>query len=324
MLRRCHQRHERRRAVRGFATGALSRRAAPVSAPAACRSGSIARADAARRRSPSQPQPAASRPTASGSPSSPRKVEIRPLDRRPRARQSLAADHGDVADPTWSADSLRVAYDRTAPRSERRRLAAGAPTAAAKSRWSAGRRSSPSRVRSRPTAATVDHTLPGTSNSDVWIRSLARRPRAAGGRGDRGAGVQRPLLPRRQVARLPRPLRGARSSTSGPSPPAAAGGRSRPAAQPNRTGRRTAELFFRNADALPRRGHRFGAAPSSPRAPSAAGVERPRRQSAPYSPAPDGKRFAALPGYETSETAVQVNLALHWDREVRRLLKLDR
>ena len=43
-----------------------------------------------------------------------------------------------------------------------------------------------------------------------------------------------------------------------------------------------------------------------------------------YSPAPDGKRFAALPGYETGESPVQVNLALRWDREVRRLLKLDR
>ena len=43
-----------------------------------------------------------------------------------------------------------------------------------------------------------------------------------------------------------------------------------------------------------------------------------------YSPAPDGLRFATLPGWEVAQETAQVNLALHWDREVRRLLSLER
>ena len=43
-----------------------------------------------------------------------------------------------------------------------------------------------------------------------------------------------------------------------------------------------------------------------------------------YSPAPDGKRFIALPGYEVARDTAQVNLALHWDAEVRRRLAAER
>ena len=86
------------------------------------------------------------------------------------------------------------------------------------------------------------------------------------------------------------------------------------------------ELFFRKAGTLYRvavgntdSGGAFVA--SSPE--RVASGFRPGDNLRTYSPAPDGRRFAALPGYETGEATVQINLALHWDREVRRLLKLE-
>jgi serine/threonine-protein kinase len=42
-----------------------------------------------------------------------------------------------------------------------------------------------------------------------------------------------------------------------------------------------------------------------------------------YSPAPDGTRFVALPGWEVSLEATQVNLAFAWGRYARRRLGLE-
>ncbi len=43
-----------------------------------------------------------------------------------------------------------------------------------------------------------------------------------------------------------------------------------------------------------------------------------------YSPAADGQRFAALPAWEVDRSLLQVDLALHWDREVKRQLASKR
>jgi serine/threonine-protein kinase len=80
------------------------------------------------------------------------------------------------------------------------------------------------------------------------------------------------------------------------------------------------ELYYRNRGSLfvVKVDTRRGFAPASPE--RIAGGLRSGDNLRTYWPAPDGTRFIALPGWEVSRDTAQVNLALHWDREVRRRL----
>ena len=252
------------------------------------------------------------------------------LDLERGSRSRLTFD-GDIADPTWTADGRRIAYDRTG----------GAGQGGADIYWKAADGSGEAELLVSGPELTFpgsfspdgrylafDRAAPGTSNGDVWIQSLdsAREQQAV-------------------VATEAQEFNG-RFSPDGRwiAYLASADGRTELFVRPFPTGAgkwqvSTAgaieqnwsadgtELFFRNAGTLfrvavgkPGAGGAFVA--SSPE--RVASGFRPGDNVRTYSPAPDGKRFAALPGYETAETTVQVNLALHWDREVRRLLKLDR
>jgi len=250
------------------------------------------------------------------------------LERGSRSRLTF---DGDVADPTWSADSLRVAYDRTGAA-----VGGGADifwkpadgSGEEESLVSGPELTFPGSFSPDGLYLAFDHTIPGTSNSDVWIRSLdsGREQRAVvateaqefNGRfspDGKWLAYLAAAAGRTELYVRPFPSGSGRWQVS-------TGGATEPHWSADGT-----ELFFRKSGTLYRvaignsgSGGAFVA--SSPE--RVASGFRPGDNLRSYSPAPDGKRFAALPGYETSETAVQVNLALHWDREVRRLLKLDR
>ena len=258
------------------------------------------------------------------------KTDLWIVDLERGSRSRLTFD-GDVADPTWSADSRRVAYDRTGAA-----VGGGADifwkpadgSGEEETMVSGPELTFPGSFSPDGRYLAFDYTTPGTSSSDVWIRAL-----------DAG-GEQRAV-----VATEAQEFNG-RFSPDGKwlAYLAAAAGRTelyvRPfpsgsgrwqvstggATEPHWSADGT-ELFFRKAGTLYRvavgntdSGGAFLA--SSPE--RVASGFRPGDDLRTYSPAPDGKRFAALPGYETGESPVQVNLALRWDREVRRLLKLDR
>ncbi len=250
------------------------------------------------------------------------------LERGSRSRLTF---DGDVADPTWSADSRRVAYDRTGAA-----VGGGADifwkpadgSGEAESLVSGPELTFPGSFSPDGRYLAFDHTAPGTSNSDIWIQSLdsgseqkavvATEAQEFNGRfspDGRWLAYLAAAAGRTELYVRPFPTGSGRWQVS-------TGGATEPHWSADAT-----ELFFRQAGTLYRvavsntgSGGAFVA--SSPE--RVASGFRPGDNLRSYSPAPDGKRFAALPGYETSETAVQVNLALHWNRDVRRLLKLDR
>ena len=258
------------------------------------------------------------------------KADLWILDLERGSRSRLTFD-GDIADPTWTADGRRIAYDRTG----------GSGQGGADIYWKAADGSGeaeplvsgpeltfPGSFSPDGRYLAFDRGAPGTSNSDIWIQSL-----------DSGREQQA------VVATAAQEFNG-RFSPDGKwlAYLASADGRTELYVRPFPAGTGKwqvstggaieqhwsadgTELFFRNAGTLFRvavaKSGVGGAFVASSPERVATGF-RPGDNLRTYSPAPDGRRFAALPGYETAETTVQVNLALHWDREVRRLLKLER
>ncbi len=84
------------------------------------------------------------------------------------------------------------------------------------------------------------------------------------------------------------------------------------------------ELFYRDGSNLYRVAIDSSSGFSAGRPERIAAGFRAGDNSRTYSVAPDGKRFAALPTWTLDQGLSQVNLALHWDREVRRLLETKR
>jgi hypothetical protein len=248
------------------------------------------------------------------------------VDLETGARSRLTFD-GDVSDPTWTPDGKRLTYARAAAAAggnsdlywkladgsgSAEPLVGGPETVFAASLSPDGR------------SLIYDLVGPESLGNDLWILPLdgERQPRA--------------------FLATPAPEFGARISPDGrfvayvasdtgrndvfvrPFPAGAGLWQisNRGGVEPNwsRDGR---ELYFRDRGTLYRvaidpRGSFSAGSPER----VAVGF-RPGENSRTYSPAADGSRFVALPGWEVSIEAGQVNLALDWKRDVRRRLSLE-
>ena len=255
------------------------------------------------------------------------RVDIWIADLESGSRSRLTFD-GDVSDPTWSADGKRLAYSRSGAATGGGsdifwKLADGSDEAEAL--VSGPETTYPASFSPDNRLLVFERTVQGGPSTDLWLLSLdgerRQRPLLAGDAVEFGAGVSPDGRFMAYVS-----VRAGRSEVfvrpfpggSGQWQVSTGGG-----VEPkwSRNGR---ELFYRNRGSLYRVAvdANQGFSAGSPER-VATGV-RSGDNARSYSPSADGQRFVALPGWEVNRDSAQVNLALHWDRDVRRRLAIER
>ena len=255
------------------------------------------------------------------------KADLWIVDLESGSRSRLTFD-GGVGDPTWSADGKRVSYMRAGSAvgggsdlywkladgsGDAEPLVTGPELAYSGSFSRDGR------------FFVYDRTIPGKLSGDIWIVTLGAERRHSPFLATEAQEFGARISPdgrwlayissqagRTEVFVRPFPSGSGQwqiSTAGGMEPNWSPGGR---------------ELFFRN------RGTLFAVAIDTRQGFSAGSPERIASgfragdNLRSYSPTPDGQRFAAVPGWEVARETAQVNLALHWDRDVRRRLSLER